>query len=203
MWYQSWQAGYHDILKRGFPKPDDDRRILAELRSPNVGDFLHGGSGAVPFLVGNRAREAFERSGLTGFEFGPVLVAKIATKGVRRGGSRAGEPEDAILKSRGIPLDCTPSLHAVRVTATTEVLPEYESGRTASGSVSPFRLTPESLTSDLWRPSYRGKVFSAWTFCSERFRSACETMGSPDIAFEGFRSFMDHYREGLRSDGRG
>jgi len=138
MWYQPWQAGYHDILKRGFPKPTDDQTILAELRSPNMGDFLHGGTGEVPFLVGDHAREAFERSRLTGFEFGPVVVAKIATKGMRRRETSAGEPEDAILKSRGVPLDCAPSLHAVRVSARTEVLPDYESGKTPVDRCRPF-----------------------------------------------------------------
>ncbi|MCS6305856.1 MAG: DUF5615 family PIN-like protein [Nitrospira sp.] len=42
-------SGYHDILKRGFPCPENERTILAELHSPNVPDFLYGGCGDVPF----------------------------------------------------------------------------------------------------------------------------------------------------------
>jgi hypothetical protein len=198
MWYQPWQAGYEDILKSGFPKPSDGRAILAELRSPQVGDFLHGGGGEVPFLVGSRARGAFERSGLTGFEFGPVIVTKIATKGARRREVTTGEPEDPILKSRGIPLDNAPSLHAVRVTASVDVLPDYESGSTPSGWVSPFSIPRVDAAPDLWRPRYKGKPFSAWTFCSDRFRLVCESNHLSDIAFEAFGSFMERFREDLK-----
>ncbi len=194
LWYQSWQAGYHDILKRGFPKPADDQTVLAELRSPKVGDFLHGGSGRIPFLIGQGARLAFESAGLTGFTLGPVVVAKIATKGVRKREVRAGEPEDAILKARGVPLALAPKLHAVHVTALVEVQPDFEGARAPGGWVSAFRLGPGEPASDLWQPAYRGEGFSSWTFCSSRFRSVCETHGLSDIAFEPFDSFMERHR---------
>lgn len=203
MWYQSWQAGYDDILKRGFPPPADERTILAELRSPHVGNILHGGSGDVPFLVDVRTREIFERSGLTGFVFGAVVVAKIATKGARSRKVTTGEPEDSIVKSRGVTLDDAPILHAVRITSAVEVLPDYESGKTPSGCVSPFRLRPGISTPDLWLPSYRGRVFSAWWFCSERFQFACESSELTDFGFEAFDTHMECYRERLRKDGRG
>jgi hypothetical protein len=203
MWYQSWQSGYNDILKRGFPRPSDDQTILAELRSPKIPDFLLGGDGAVPFLVSDRAREAIERSRLSGFDFGTVIVAKIATKGRRQREVATREPEDPILKSRGVSLDLAPTLHAVRVTGLADVFPDYDSGKTPAGWVSPFRLKPEAIAFDLWRPSHAGKAFSAWTFCSDRFRLACESLGSGDIEFEPFGSFMERFRESLKGDGRG
>jgi hypothetical protein len=197
MWYQSWQSGYHDILKRGFPKPNDDRTVLAELRSPNVPDFLHGGggSGLIPFLVSDRARKAFESGRLTGFEFGAVIVAKITTKGLRRREVTTGEPEDPILKSRGISLDHAPSLHAVHITASVDVIPDYDSGRTPTGLASPFRLPDAVSTPDLWCPSVNGTPFKGWLFCSDRFKAACESSGLSAIKFEDFDSYMERRRE--------
>jgi hypothetical protein len=172
---------------------------LAELRSPVVPDFLHGGAGAIPFLVSDRARKTFEGCGLTGFEFGAVIVAKIATKGVRRREVTTGEPEDPILKSRGISLDHAPSLHAIHITASVDVLPDYESGKTSTGRLSPFRLPHPVSGPDLWRPSIKGTPFSSWTFCSDQFRTACESSRLSAIKFESFDSFMERCREELTS----
>ncbi len=198
MWYQSWQSGYHDILKRGFPQPPDDRTILAELRSPHVDDFLHHGSGEVPFIVNAHAHDILKSSSLTGFEFGSVVVAKIATKGARKKESRVGEPEDAILKSRGVALDSAPFLFSVRVTGAVEVEPDFECGRTPSGWMSPFSISALGELPDLWRPRFNGEPFSAWTFCSDRFRSVCERNRLSNIRFEPFDSFIDDFREDLK-----
>jgi hypothetical protein len=196
MWYQSWQSGYSDILKRGFPAPKDPRTILAELHSPNVPDFLHGVTADVPFLVSERGRRVLEENRLTGFEFAPVTIAKIATKGQRAGRTRGGEPEEAILKSKGVRIENPPALAAVYVTGTLDAEPEYVSGRSPSGNVSPFVLTNSRDVGDLFRPSYRGSSFSAWVFCSERFRSICEEARLTDIAFTPFAEFMGRYRVG-------
>jgi hypothetical protein len=59
---------------------------------------------------------------LIGFDFRPVVVAKIASKGIRMREQKRGEPEDRILKSRGIPLDSAPALHAVWVAGFVEVV---------------------------------------------------------------------------------
>ncbi len=197
MWFQSWQAGYHDILRRGFPKPTDPRTILAELRTPTVEDFLHEGSGDVPFLVSPRARETFEKHGLTGFEFGPVVVAKIASKGRRKREQKCGEPEDLIMKSRGIPLDAAPTLHAIWITGSVDVVPDFDSGRTPSGAISPFRPVVTFRSPDLWRPKFGGEPFSAWSFCSDRFRRACEEHQLSNIRFEPLEDFMRRFREPL------
>lgn len=203
MWYQPWQAGYYDILKRGFPKPADERTILAELRTPQVDDFLHQGAGDMPFLVSARARQILTHGALTGFEYGPVVVAKIASKGLRTRVQRSGEPEDVILKSRGVALDSAPELYAVWVTASVDIVPDYESGRTPGGRVSPFRPAFASQTPDLWRPRYRSGAFSAWTFCSDRFRAVCEEGELSNIKFEPFERFMARFRDRLAKDGRG
>ena len=201
MWYQPWQAGYHDIIKRGFPKPSDDRIILAELRTAHVEDFLHQGADDVPFLVSARARAAFEKCSLTGFDFGPVAVAKIASKGLRNQEQKTGEPEDGILKARGIGLDSAPALFAVWVTGFVEVVPDYESGKTPSGAVSPFRAAFTFQGPDVWRPRYRGVTFSAWTFCSNKFRSTCEEHQLSNIKFESFDVFMEEFRGRLTKNG--
>lgn len=159
MWYQSWQSGYGDIIKRGFPKPSDDRVVLAELHSPLVPCFLHGWSGDIPFLVSEKARKAIEDGGLTGFKFGPVVVAKIATLGKRKRKAGSGEPEDAILKSKGIGLDAAPKLHSVKVTARVPAKPDHESGRHPKGWVSPFDLALPSQPPDLFRPELQGQLF--------------------------------------------
>jgi hypothetical protein len=195
MWYQSWQSGYHDILKRGFPRPIDERTVLAELHSPNVPDFMHGGgSGEVPFLVSEKARSALEESEIAGLEFAPVKVAKIATKGKRQRSPLAGEPEDAILRSRGVSLDLTPTLFAAYVVGRVTALPEYESGRHPTDVVSPFELAPPEEPCDIWRPDYRGESFSAWVFCSPKFKAVCEEASLSNIAFVPFESFMDAFR---------
>lgn len=198
MWYESWQSGYDDILERGFPAPKDDKTILAELRSPKVGDFLHGGHGDVPFLVNDRTRKVFEKFKLTGLEFGPVVIAKIGTKGLRKREVKHGEPEDPILKSGGVSLKLAPLLHAIRITASVTIVPDYKSGRTRSGFVSPFSLPRVVPRHDLWRPRFNSKNFSAWCFCSERFKDACESSQLSDIKFETFDSFMDRFRNKIK-----
>jgi len=194
MWYQSWQSGYDDILRRGFPRPESERTVLAELRSPHVSDFLHHGSGFVPFLVSAHTREVLEREHLTGFDYASVAIAKIATKGRRVRSSDKGEPEDSILKSRGVDLSNAPTLFAVYVNGFADVIPDYESGRTPAGSVSPFRLKGDVSSPDLWLPRYLGKPFSAWIFCSEKFRRVCEAGELSNIRFQSFEEFMTEFR---------
>lgn len=99
MWYREWQSGYYDILKRGYPRPKHKTTILAELYSPVTPDFLHGGDGDVPFLVSPRARALIRKHRLTGVQFSAVEIVKIATTGKRKARSRAGEPEDLIMKA--------------------------------------------------------------------------------------------------------
>jgi hypothetical protein len=195
MWYQSWQSGYHDILKRGFPRPIDERTVLAELHSPNASDFMHGGgSGEVPFLVSEKARSALEEGKIAGLEFVPVQVAKIATKGKRQRSPQAGEPEDAILKSRGVSLALAPSLFAAYVVGRVTALPEYESGRHPTDVVSPFALDKPKQPCDIWRPQFDGKPLSSWVFCSLRFKTVCEEAGLSNIAFVTFEAFMGAFR---------
>jgi hypothetical protein len=170
--------------------------VLAELHSPNVPDFMHGGgSGEVPFLVSERAKRALEDRKIAGLEFAPVEVAKIATKGKRQRSSLlAGEPEDAILRSRGVSLDLAPTLFAAYVVGRLTVVPEYESGRHPTGVVSPFELVAAEEPWDIWRPTYRGEPFSAWVFCSPKFKAVCEEANLSNIAFVPFESFMDAFR---------
>jgi hypothetical protein len=195
MWYQSWQSGYHDILKRGFPRPIDERTVLAELHSPNVPDFLHGGgSGEVPFLVSDKARCALEQSQVVGLEFVPVQVTRIASKGKRQRALQSGEPEDAILRSRGVPLELAPKLFAAYVIGRVAALPEYESGRHPTGVVSPFELATPEQPCDVWRPQYEDKPFSAWVFCTPRFKAVCEEAGLSNITFVPFDAFMGAFR---------
>ena len=198
MWYQSWQAGYHDVLRRGFPRPVDEHAVLAELHSPNVPDFLHGGGGGeVPFLVSGNARSVLEQSRLVGLEFAPVVVAKIATKGKRRRSIRTGEPEDAIRKSRGVPLELAPTLFAAYVVGRVGALPEHESGRHPSGTVSPFELALADEPRDIWRPEYNNEPLSHWVFCSARFKAVCEEARLSNITFAPFESFMFAFRRRL------
>lgn len=195
MWYQSWQGGYDDILKRGVPRPHDERTILAELHSPHVPDFLHGGgSSEVPFLVSDRARQVLESRHITGLEFAPVQVVKIATKGARSRPSRSGEPEDVILKAKGVTLDLAPTLFAAYVVGKATARLDVASGRLPSGAISPFDLDPPSPPCDIWRPEHAGRPYSAWVFCSPAFKAACEDEGLSNIAFTTFASFMGHFR---------
>lgn len=198
MWYQPWQSGYHDILKRGFPKPRDEQAVLVELRTPYTDDFLFDGARDIPFLVSARARQILERHDLTGFSFGSVVVAKIATKGLRRRESKAGEAEDSILKSQGVALDSAPQLFSVRITGTVEVVPEHSSGKTPAGWISPFHMTEVKQEFDLWQPAREGVAFSSWAFCSDRFRSVCESGEFSNIKFVPFEEFMAKYREDLK-----
>lgn len=197
MWYQSWQSGYDDILKRGLAKPQDKRTIFAELHSPNCPAFLHGGCGNVPFLVTEQARGVLEASGLTGFDFAPVVVAKIATLGKRKRKSTRGEPEDVVLKSRGIDLNLAPKLFAVYVSGRWPVSTDHESGKSPKGWISPFQFAGDFRAVDLFQPEYRGAAFSAWCFCSEKFKNVCAAHKLTNITFEHFREKMDRFREDL------
>jgi hypothetical protein len=200
MWYRRGQAGYADILERGFPKPKDRRTILAELHSPQVPAFLHGYSSEVPFLVNDAVREMLESAGLSGFSFARVVVAKVATAGKARRRTRGGEPEDAILKSRGVGLENAPRLHAVYVEATAEIRPEHESGRHPSDAISPFKLPKKLPRHDLWMPTYHGESFTAWAYCSGRFKDVCEAHDLTNIRFVPFAEHMQAFRNSMRDE---
>lgn len=201
MWYQEWQGGYHDILKRGYPRPRYKTTILAELYSPSISDFLHGGAGDVPFLVSAKARTALRRHRLTGMQFSRVEIAKIAA-GNRKPKANKTEPEDQILKSkRRMPEEQLPVLYAVRVLGRVEVVPEDPSGYfEGSRYISPFRLPRNGKPPDLWRPMYKGQKFSAWTFCSLRFKQLAEHHSLTNVRFVEFDEHMTQLEKQLRDD---
>lgn len=197
MWYERGQAGYADLVKAGHPEPPDEFTILAALYSPQTDDFLHGHGGGMPFLVSDRARRAFERACLTGWEFTRVEVAKIATKGRRQGKSRGGEPEDVIWRAKNVRDQVqAPVLHAIRATGRVEIVAQYPTGRCPGSSyVTPFDLPADrSHFPDLWRPTIAGETFAAWTYCSERFRQVTMDAGLTNIAFTPFEEMMASHR---------
>jgi hypothetical protein len=201
MWYQEWQGGYHDILDRGYPRPKFKTTILAELHSPAIADFLHGGGGDVPFLVSPRAKLLIQKSGLSGIRFSAVEVVKIATKGKRKGRSKIGEPEDLIMKaadqSRGVSV---PKLYAARVVSRFEIVPDYPSGKCPQiGYVTPYNLPRTGNMPDVWRPTINGRTFAAWTYCSKRFREVVERQALSNIGFEPFEEHMARFREKVTS----
>ena len=173
--------------------------MLAELHSPSIPSFLHGVCGDIPFLVSEEAKAALKRSSLAGFEFGPVIVAKLATRGKRNRKAGSRELEDAILKPKGVDLSQAPRLFSIIVTARMSVTPDHKSGRHPDGWVPPFEWSVPSGTPDLFRPQSRGRTYSAWTFCSERFKGACDVEQLLNIAFEPFQRFMLDFRERLQS----
>jgi hypothetical protein len=200
MWYQHWQSGYSDILKKGYPQPKDHDTILAELHSPQTDDFLHGGSGSVPFLISERALTVIQEARLTGYRLARVEVAKVATKGKKKRRAISGEPEDAILSRRDVKAEVAiPVLHAVYVTGRVQAIPDYPSGQSPSGSISPFDLRLDSeVVSDFFQPELEGKPFSAWAFCSERFRNVIVNAGFTNITFISFEKFMTDFRNSDR-----
>lgn len=199
LWHQKGCCGYEDVLKRGAARPVDGRTVLAELYSPTTPDFLHGGGGGdLPFLVSERARHVLEERELRGFSFAPVVIAKIATQGKRIGKTRGGEPEDLILKSRGVAITNPPRLFAVYVSGRVDVLPDYASGRHPSGYVSPFEIMTSTGLPDLWRPAWQDNTPWAWVFCSNTFRLACLDAGLSNIEFTSFQEFMVRFRRDLQ-----
>jgi hypothetical protein len=186
MWYQEWQGGYHDILKRGYPRPKYKTTILAELHSPVIVDFLHGGATDVPFLVSARAQAVIRKNQLRGIKFSAVEIAKIATKGIKA--------ED---QSREVDL---PKLYAARVVGRFEIIPDYPSGRCPGiGYVTPYDFHSDREMPDLWRPTIRGRTFASWTYCSERFRKVVEEQGLSNIGFEPFEEHMCRFRKDVLS----
>jgi hypothetical protein len=200
MWYQEWQAGNHDILKRGYPRPKHKTTILAEFHSPITTDFLHGGAADIPFLVSKKAKALMRNHRISGVRYSSVEIVKIATKGRRKGRAIVGEPANLILKardqSRAVVL---PKLYAARVVGRVEIIPEYPSGRCPRiGYVTPYDLPETGDMPDLWRPTIRGKAFSAWVYCSQRFRDIVTEHALSNIGFEPFDEHMAHFRRDIR-----
>jgi len=199
-WYSPGTAGYDDVLKRGHPRPEDERTIFAELYSPVTEDFLHrlGGLDDVPFLASERAASCLEEVNLSGFLLGPVEVVKIATTGRRR--SRAvtgrGEPEDLILKARDkISVVSVPRLFAVHVIGTVSVAYDHVTGKDPeTGYGSPFELPEQAEIPDLWQSSSTKQPYVGWVFCSPRFEAIVEEARLTNIRFVPFREFMQDYR---------
>ncbi len=199
MWYQEWQGGYHDILKRGYPRPKHKTTILAELHSPITPDFLHGGAVDVPFLVSSRVKQIIRQEKLTGIRFSRVEIAKVATKGKRHRQQTRGEPEDQILKAKDqASAVAPPSLHAVYVTGRFDIVPEFPSGRCPDSYVTPYDLPTSGTMPDLWCPTIQGRTFAAWFYCSQRFRDVITKHAFSNIEFESFEEQMARFRGDLR-----
>ncbi len=197
-WYQEWQSGYHDILKRGFPRPKYKTTILAELFSTNVPDFLHGGDGDVPFLVSSKALRVLRKYAMTGLRFSRVEIAKIAMR-PRKATPDRGEPEDQILKRKGVANSPDFRLHAVRVTGRVEILPMYPSGRCpVTEFVTPFDLPKTRQIPDLWRPTINGRTFAAWSYCSQRFRDIVTKQCLSNVSFQRFEDHMTDFKRALK-----
>ena len=207
MWYEEWQSGYEDILKRGYPLPKYKTTILAELYSPNPPDFLHGGIGNVPFLVSPRTKTLIRSNRLSGIRFSRVEVVKIATKGKGKGKRipKVGEPEDLILKAKDLSSDIArPKLHAVYVTGRFEIVPKYSSGRCPlTNYVTPYDLPKSGAMPDLWRPTIKGRTFSACVYCSQRFRDLVVEHSLSNICFETFEVHMSKFRKFIEEEIRG
>jgi hypothetical protein len=199
MWYQEWQSGYHSILKRGYPRPKYKTTILAELHSPTTADFLHGGAKDVPFLVSQRSMALMRERQISGVKFSSVEIVKIATKGMCKGKCNAGEPEDLIAKTKDQSRNVVvPKLYAARVVGRFEIVPEYPSGRCPRiGYVTPYRLPDVGDMPDLWRPTISGRTFSAWVYCSERFRKVVLASALSNIGFEPFDEHMTRFRQDI------
>lgn len=199
MWYQNWQGGYSDIIKKGYKAPEDPETVLAELHSPNIDDFLHGGSGNVPFLISERVKEIFEKNQISGYRLANVEIAKISTKGKRKKTQQRGEPEDSILKATNKIKDVSaPKLYAVYVSGRVDAHPDYPSGRTPDDYVSPFELIiSDNGVPDLFRPRLNGEDFSAWTFCSEKFQTTVVAEHCTNIRFQRFSEFMKEFRSSV------
>jgi hypothetical protein len=203
MWYQYWQAGYSDILKKGYSKPKDKHTILAELYSPKIDDFLHGGICDVPFLISEKTRKVFEQCNFTGYRLAKVEIVKIATKGKRKRRIKSGEPEDIVMKASNKSKEVIlPKLYAVWVTGRVEVIPDYPSGKAPDRGASPFEI-PDKLLEipDLFRPTYNNKTLGGWTFCSEYFRTSILKAKCSNITFQPFVEFIQNFRREIQEKG--
>ena len=201
MWFQEWQSGYDDILRRGYPRPKRRTTVLAELYSPDTPDFLHGGDFNVPFLVSERTRGLFRKHAFTGIRFSSVEIVKVATKGKRKTNPKTGEPEDQIVKARNRSGIITPpKLFAVRVVGRLEIDPDYPPGCCPGHRcVTPFNLPRTEEMPDLWRPTLRGRSFARWVYCSQRFRDIVNDYGLSNIQFEPFEDHMSEFRHRVES----
>lgn len=199
MWYQEWQSGYADILKRGYPRPQFKTTILAELQSPTVPDFLHGSTEDVPFLVATRTKKILQQHRLTGIRFSRVEIVKVATRGMKNRGTKRGEPEDQISKAGNrVSHVELPKLHAAYVIGRLDIIPDSPTGRVpGTRYVTPYDLPRRGTMPDLWRPTIKGRTFAAWVYCSHRFKEVVERNGLTNIRFEPFTEQMARFRQEL------
>lgn len=199
MWYQNWQSGYNDIIKKGYPRPSNDETIIAELYSASTEDFLHGFLGDVPFLISESAKTIFNDNHLSGFKYVDVEIAKISTKRKFLRKEEKGEPEDLIYKNRNVINEVEkPKLYGIKVTSLLEVNIQKASN-VPDGYIIPFKFykTYDSIP-DLFFPACNGEIAAKWCFCSENFRNVIEKNKLTNIIFIPFKKYIKDYKIKLK-----
>jgi len=145
----------------------------------------------------------FRDAGFTGYRLASVEVVKVATKGKRQKKARSGEPEDAIGKNYDVKDSVNvPILHAVYITGRVPAILDFPTGKAPCGYVSPFDLALDTTDCpDLFNAEHQEKRFSAWTFCSERFRRIVSESDLTNIDFRLFDDFMTYFRHEVAEEG--
>jgi len=182
--YTSEQAGYFDILRKGYPKPSNPNTILAELYSPNVPPVLWATlDRRVSFLVTDAFLKTLKAWGIEGFLLTPVEITKVAVKGRRKSSAKeySGEPEDMILKRKNVlkKVDNLPTLWGIEIVGEVQVEP-LEVPKDIFSSVMSFKFTTQPST-DLFQPVCQNRRYGS--HCSERFKTLAEQNSIENFGF--------------------
>lgn len=192
--YTKESSGFHDWLKRGIPEPQDAHAVFAELRSVDVASVLWATAGwtSIAFLVTDETACLFRDRHLTGFEFAPVRIVKIATKGKRKKVVESGEPEDQILARRNVidQIDHLPVLWGVHVTALAEITLDSGSRDEKRHLIEAYSFSRDPRC-DLFYPSLDGHRYGGHLFCSEHLKEVLTAEGVRNIAFTPFSEWKE------------
>ncbi len=189
--YGKESSGFHDWLKKGIPEPVDPTTVFVELRSTKVLPVLWatGGWVGIPtaFIATEEVRAVFENQKVTGVEWAPVQIVKVASKGARKRILQKGEPEDLILKRRNLlpEVELLPLLWGARVNGLCEVSPDAGSWNADTPTIQPYSFSKRPDT-DLFRASRAGEQYGGHLFCTKRFREVCEHHKFVNIVFTPF-----------------
>ncbi len=63
---------------------------------------------------------------------------------------------------------------------------------------SPYKLPSSGEMPDLWRPTIKGRTFTAWVYCSQRFRDIVVRHELTNVRFEPLEEQMARFRDSIQ-----
>lgn len=192
-------AGFSQLLKRGIADPPEENAILVELYSPNVPDILWAGAtwAGIAILVTSKVASLLAEWEVTGYEFWPTYIVKVATLGKqKRKSDFVGEPENLIEKRKNMidRVENLPTLIGLHVSGRREVVIDTLVSQSGN-KILPYTFQALTKSPDIFHASLKNnEQYGGHIFCTEQLKDKMMKEGLKNIEFTPFEIWMSDFQ---------